>query len=85
MTTRQFADMVITAAGAGRPRLRPAGKLVFRLLGLFDPFLREVVEMHYLWTTPVLLDDSALRRLLPDLPATSYEKGIRLTLDTLRQ
>ena len=31
-----------------KPRLRVAGKFMLRILGLFNPFLREVVEMHYL-------------------------------------
>lgn len=33
-------------------RLRVAGKWMLRLLGLFDRFLREAVEMHYLFTDP---------------------------------
>lgn len=36
--------------------------------------------MHYLWTTPVILDDTRLRHLLPELRKTPYEEGIRLTL-----
>jgi hypothetical protein len=40
--------------------------------------------MHYLWTTPVALDDSRLRRLLPNLRKTSYEDGIRATLEAMR-
>lgn len=35
-------------AYGGRPRYMVAGKTMLRLLGLFDPFLREFVEMHYL-------------------------------------
>jgi hypothetical protein len=41
-----------------------AGKTMLRLLGLFDPFLREFVEMHYLLTDPLIVDDSALQRVL---------------------
>ena len=83
-TTRQFADRVFAAAGR-EPRLRPAGKTTLRLLGLFNPLLREVVEMHYLWTTPVLLDDTRLRQLLPGLRKTPYDEGIRLTLEAMRR
>jgi hypothetical protein len=57
---------------------------MLRLLGLFDPFMREILEMHYLWTTPVTLDDSRLRQLLPDLSKTSYPDGIRATMDAMR-
>ena len=83
ITTRRFAELVF--AGVGRkPKLRVAGKTTLRLMGLFSPFLREVVEMHYLWTTPVQLDDRRLRRLLPDLRKTSYEDGIEQTLRSMR-
>ena len=82
ITTRRFADLVFAEAGAGKTRLMPAGGLALRLVGLFDPFMREVVEMHYLWKTPVLLDDAALDAALPGglPPKTSYEDGIRQTL-----
>jgi nucleoside-diphosphate-sugar epimerase len=83
ITTRRFAELVFAAVGR-KPKLRVAGKTTLRLMGLFSPFLREVVEMHYLWTTPVQLDDRRLRRLLPDLRKTSYEDGIAQTLRSMR-
>ena len=61
-----------------------AGKTMLRLLGLRDALMREMVEMHYLLTTPVLLDDAALRALLGDIKKTSYDEGIRLTLAATR-
>lgn len=83
ITTRQFAELVFGAVSQ-KPRLRVAGKFMLRVLGLFNPFLREVVEMHYLWTTPVKLDDTRLRQLLPTLHKTSYAEGVRLTIDAMR-
>ena len=83
ITTRRFAELVFGVVGQ-KPRLRVAGKFLLRVLGLFNPLLREVVEMHYLWTTPVKLDDAKLRRLLPDLKKTPYEEGIRLTVEAMR-
>jgi nucleoside-diphosphate-sugar epimerase len=83
ITTRQFADLVFGAVHQ-KPRLRVAGKFLLRVLGLFNPVLREVVEMHYLWTTPVKLDDRRLLELLPNLHKTSYAEGIRLTIDAMR-
>lgn len=82
-TTRQFAEQVFGAVHR-KPRLRVAGKFMLRVLGIFNPFLREVVEMHYLWTTPVKLDDTRLRQLLPNLHKTLYVEGIRLTIDAMR-
>ena len=83
ITTRQFAELVFGAVNQ-KPNLRVAGKFMLRILGLFNPFLREVVEMHYLWTTPVKLDDTSLRQLLPNLHKTRYAEGIRLTIDAMR-
>jgi hypothetical protein len=57
---------------------------MLRLLGLFNPLLREVVEMHYLCTTPVIMDDSALHSLLGTVRKTSYDDGIRETLRLMR-
>jgi hypothetical protein len=44
-----------------------------------------MVEMHYLWTTPVLMDDSALHGLLGNIQKTSYEEGLRLSIETARR
>lgn len=83
ITTRQFAELVFGVVQQ-KPRLRVVGKFMLRVLGLFNPFLREVAEMHYLWTTPVKLDDTRLRHLLPNLHKTPYAEGIRLTVDAMR-
>jgi nucleoside-diphosphate-sugar epimerase len=37
-----------------------------RVMALFSPMMREVLEMRYLWTTPHSLDQTALAALLPD-------------------
>ncbi|MBA2592089.1 MAG: NAD-dependent epimerase/dehydratase family protein [Pseudomonadota bacterium] len=67
-------------AYGGRPRYMVAGKTMLRLLGLFDPFLREFVEMHYLLTDPLIVDDSALQQLLGTISKTSYGEGVRQSL-----
>ena len=80
ITQRQMAEQIFRAAG--KPlKIRVAGKTMLRVLGLYNPLMRELVEMHYLMTAPVLTDDSALRNLLGNVKKTSYDEGIRLTLD----
>ncbi len=65
----------------GRPlKLRVAGKTLLRLIGLFKPMVREMVEMHYLLTDPVIMDDSALQGLIGPIRKTPYSEGIRQTL-----
>lgn len=63
-----------------RIQTRVAGKTMLRLLGLFKPMLREIVEMHYLLTAPVILDDSDLPGLIGPIVKTSYAEGVRRTL-----
>jgi nucleoside-diphosphate-sugar epimerase len=81
MTQRQIADRVFAMAGR-KPKLRVASLLMLRVMGLFNPFMKELVEMNYLQTTPVLMDDTALSRLLGGLHKTPYEEGLRRTLDS---
>ncbi len=61
-------------------KLRVAGRMMLRLLGLFKPFMKEMVEMNYLMTDPVIMDDSALRKLIGPIHKTPYREGIRQTL-----
>jgi hypothetical protein len=50
---------------------------------VFVPDVGPVVEMHYLLTDPVLMDDSALQRLIGPIAKTSYVEGVRRTLAAL--
>ena len=80
---RQLLEL-IRQHGAVPFKQRVIGKTLLRLLGLFDPLLREMVEMHYLLSSPLILDDSALQRLIGPLPKTSYAEGVRRTLAQAR-
>jgi nucleoside-diphosphate-sugar epimerase len=79
ITQRALVEKMFQETGRP-PRFRVASKLMLRLLGLGNPFMRELVEMHYLLTNPVLMDDTALRELLGTVQKTPYDEGIRRTL-----
>jgi nucleoside-diphosphate-sugar epimerase len=79
ITQRAFVDMIYAQCGT-KARYMVATKTMLRLLGYFDPTMRELVEMNYLITEPVLLDDTQLRTLLGNLPKTPYADGIARTL-----
>lgn len=83
ITPREFADRVFAAAGR-KPRLFIAGPTMVRMVGIFNPLMREVAEMQYLFETPVILDDSALRDALGGLKKTPYDEGIALTLASMK-
>jgi hypothetical protein len=57
---------------------------MLRMLGLFNPLMRELVEMNYLMTEPLVLDDSALTKLIGPFVKTSYEEGIRHAFNAAR-
>jgi nucleoside-diphosphate-sugar epimerase len=67
-------------AFGGAPRYLALGKTMLRLLGLFDPVLRELVEMNYLVTDPLIVDDYALQQLLGSVAKTPYSEGVRQSL-----
>lgn len=75
ITIREAARLAFAAAGRA-PKLMVAGKTMLRLAGLFDPVMRELVEMNYLMTEPVVFDDSALTALIGPVAKTPYGEGI---------
>ena len=78
-TQRDLVDEMGRQAGR-KVKHRVAGKTMLRVLGLFNKLLREMPEMNYLLTDPVILDDSALQRLIGPVRKTPYAEGIRRTL-----
>ena len=84
ITVRDFATRVARSA-ATKPRLLPANRTVLQALGYFNPLMRELVELSYLQSAPVNLDDSRLRALLGRIERTSYHDGIGYTIQQLRR
>ncbi len=56
VSTRQFAQLIADAAGSGEAKVRSAPKLILRAMGLFNPQVREVVEMVYEFEEPFVVD-----------------------------
>jgi nucleoside-diphosphate-sugar epimerase len=70
--------------GGHKPRLIVAGAFLQRIMGIANPLMREMVEMGYLWSEPVVLDDAKLTRAIGPLRKTSYEDGIRAGVEAAR-
>lgn len=83
ITQREVARQAYALAGR-EPKLMVASKTVLRVLGLFNPLMREMVEMNYLMTEPIVLDDSALIELIGPIHKTPYNEGIRHAFDAAR-
>jgi nucleoside-diphosphate-sugar epimerase len=84
ITGRDFITRIYEEVSR-KPKWISASKTMLRVLGLFNPLMREIAEMFYLAQTPVILDDGKLERHLGTLAKASYEDGIRRTLDWMRQ
>jgi nucleoside-diphosphate-sugar epimerase len=79
-----FITRVYRAAGRS-PKYRSVGRGMLKIMGWFSPLYRELPEMLYLQETPVLLDDAKLRAKFGAVRKTSYDEGIRRTLEWMRE
>lgn len=84
INTMDFITRVYRAVGLA-PKYRTAGRGMLKVLGWFNPLMRELQEMIYLQETPVILDDSKLLAKLRAVHKTSYDDGIRQTIEYLRR
>jgi len=70
----------------GKPvKTRVFGTTMLRLVGLFQPVMRELVEMNYLLTDPFIMDDSALQNLLGGLTKTPLRDGLSQSMEAARR
>ncbi|ASK64484.1 epimerase [Virgibacillus phasianinus] len=66
-----------------RKMVIPLNKSAIRLIGLFDPFIREVVEIMYLTKEGFVLSGEKYEKRIGPVPATPFEKGLEETLRLL--
>lgn len=60
-------------------------RIALQAFGLFNPFMREVAEMYYLFDSGFILDDSELRATLGPIAKTPYEQGVRETIAWMKR
>jgi len=80
------AELVkLIEAEVGHPvKVLAAGTGMLRILGLFNPLLRESVEMMYEWTQPFIVDSSKAEKAF-GLQATSLQQAMHETITWLRE
>ena len=84
INTLDFITRIYRATGRA-PKYRAVGRGVVKVMGWFNPVMRELLEMLYLEETPVILDDSKLQAKLGTPRKTTYDDGIRKTLEWMRK
>ncbi|MCG8351760.1 MAG: hypothetical protein MI924_28670, partial [Chloroflexales bacterium] len=78
MTQRSMVQLIEQTLG--KPvRILAFPKLAIRAFGLFDPFMREFVEMFYQYQEPQIVDARAITQTF-DLAPTPAEDAIRNTI-----
>lgn len=65
-------------------KIRPIPKIVIRALGLFNPFMREYVELFYQHTEPQIVDSSKIARAF-NLYPTPIEEALHQTVEWYRK
>ncbi|WP_212979310.1 SDR family NAD(P)-dependent oxidoreductase [Paenibacillus azoreducens] len=79
---REIVRLARKASGITKPVV-PLGKMSLSLLGMFNPVMKEIVEMLYLTEEPLTLSGEKYKRRIGPIPATDFEKGITETIHTL--
>jgi nucleoside-diphosphate-sugar epimerase len=64
---------------------KPVGTVGKGMMFFANPDLREALEMMYLTEDPVILSGEKYEKEIGPIPKTSYEEGLRKTIEFMRQ
>lgn len=65
--------------------IRTVSKTMIQFMGIFQPFMREMVEMMYLTEDPVILSGKKYEAKIGSIPQTPYKEGIKKTLNWMNE
>lgn len=65
--------------------VRTVSKTMIRFIGMFQPFMREMVEMMYLTEEPVILSGKKYETKIGSIPRTPYNEGIKKTIEWMNR
>jgi nucleoside-diphosphate-sugar epimerase len=84
ITGKEIIRLAAEAAGRAKPRSFTIGRGMLTMMGLFSPFMREVIEMLYLTEKPVVLSGAKFEQFMGiPVPATPYEDAIPQTVKAI--
>lgn len=82
LTGKQFVEMAAEAFGV-KPNYRVLGRPMLKMVGLFMPDVKEMVEMLYQNENDFLFDSSKFEKAFNIIP-TSYQKGLQEVANSYR-
>jgi nucleoside-diphosphate-sugar epimerase len=83
LTTRQFVEMIFEEVGKPA-RVQVAPKILLRAMGLFNPGIRETIEMLYEFEEPFVVDHSKFEQAFGE-QATPLREAIHRTVRWYRE
>jgi nucleoside-diphosphate-sugar epimerase len=83
LTTREFVEMIFEEVGKPA-RVQAAPKILLRAIGLFNPGIRETIEMLYEFEEPFVVDHSKFEEAFGE-QATPLRESIRGTVRWYRE
>lgn len=84
ITSTEYLDLISKAGGKNSKIQILNSKLIFSIIGFFNPLVKEVAEMLYLKQEKLLLDGTKFKNTFGFLPSTGYEDGIRKTFEWVK-
>ncbi|WP_246469615.1 SDR family NAD(P)-dependent oxidoreductase [Cohnella nanjingensis] len=81
---KEIVRIARQASGSAKPVI-PLGIVGLSLLGMGVPVMKEVVEMLYLTEEPLVLSGDKYERSIGPVRATTFEEGIRDTVQALQR
>ncbi|HET6920944.1 MAG TPA: NAD-dependent epimerase/dehydratase family protein [Jiangellaceae bacterium] len=84
LTGRQFLALVYEAAGHP-PKAGVASRPMIRLVGLFNPLVRELNETLYQFERPFVSDASKFQRVFGPFEPTPHPEAVMRTVDWFRR
>ena len=82
-TTRQLVEIIFRDAGRPETKLKTVPTVVLKTMGLFNPMMRELLEMQYLYAEPFVVDSTKIATRL-GVRATPIEQALSDTLESYR-
>jgi nucleoside-diphosphate-sugar epimerase len=82
---RTFAEAIRSAAGRPKSPIYPFPWAAVHAMAPFNETAREMQEMIYLWRRPLRLLDYKLQRFLGEVPSTSQDEALRVSLQGLNR
>ncbi len=65
--------------------IKTVSKKMVWFVGLFQPFMKEMLEIWYLFDDPVVLSSKKYREKIGPIPQTSYEEGIKESITWIKE